>query len=239
MFILMEVISIQSIIKISKFAEWSSLALIIFAHFVNCFFFWVYFYTLIHTCVLGMSSAGIYVEIISVKLKKIANLLSPLFKMFKNRRKPKFLLTSKFEKFYFQFISTLVAFCRGNKMFGRLFLAYLLVQCPCSALMTMFSVHGHVQSDKQPYICALLLYQYFGIFGVHLFVSLITKQILNIGKTLMQMIAKNKRDNFLAGNVKTQIRCSNLAMLIWSTNYYAFTYGCFGNATINSFSKAS
>lgn len=203
---------------------------ILFCHIHNGIAFFVYFFNLMHTCSLGMSSAGIYVKIISIKLNQIfAHLKRINTKL--AYRKLKYL---QFEKVHYHMTTALVSFFYGDQMFGRLFLTFILVNAPISCILFSWIVHKQVEEDRKLYIYIVLAYQFIGSFGVHLFMSFITRNIHRIGKCLIQMVAR-RQGAFRKG--KTLIRLSHLSMALHTTTQYGFHYATFGLVTINNFVK--
>jgi len=125
-----------------------------------------------------MSSAGIYVQIILIKLKQAFSLLQQMnaslaLKMFKNR---------EFKKFSNHYTKTLVYFLYGNRMYSQVVLAYIVFQCPISALLINWLIYDQVAHEKRIFIIGLIMYELNGFIGVHLYLSLVSKKIHLFGK---------------------------------------------------------
>ena len=141
----------------------------------------------------------------------------------------------RFNQFHRHLVHTLVYLRHGNQMYGRLFLAYLVVNCPISAFAFTWIIHRAVEPDKVVFIAMIVGYQFNGIFGVHLFLSLITKHIHKPSFVMMSLMARSLWKT--RTQLRTMLKLDGAILVLHTQNRYGFNYGKFGLVTLAAFSK--
>ena len=119
-----------------------------------------------------------------------------------------------------------------NKMYGRAFLANLLVYCPINVVMSTWIMLGSIQFNV--FVVILIAYQFVFIFMAHLGLAYCTKHFHRPAKLLITlMVGSMPRVAHLRG----RLRLSNDIAAIHVHNRYGFTYGNFGLVSLATFMK--
>lgn len=119
-----------------------------------------------------------------------------------------------------------------NQTFGKIFLAFILVNCPINAYLVMVIMLGKASGFVAFVIITFGIQQVVGIFLIHLGVAYFTKQIHHSGKLLIHLIVENQHK---VGDFRTKFILGRAIHRIHTKRRYGITYGGFGLITLKTF----
>ena len=163
--------------------------------------------------------------IILIKLKQINLFLS---------QKQNNFLWSNFAKYQEYIREVMEYFDEYNKLYGWLFLVFILVNYPVSAYLIIYLIYGKVSMLTSAYIGYYSAIQLAGLFAIHYYLVRFSDQFHESGKILLNVMAKSQHK---IGHTRARMMCTNAIGEIHTQNRVGITYGRIGLVTIQSFVK--
>ena len=170
----------------------------------------------------------LYSQVIIIRFKQCANILSK--KNMKNNS-----AVEKTNFFCKWFVSTLKIFSKFNKCHGKVFLVYLLINCPVNVFLLLYFLMKDLSKLNQSFIVALFSAQLVGLFLVHYMLARINWIIHRAPRPIHTLVI-NRRVTYLK-DVKLKIAHANFWMSFQTNKHYGPTYGSFGHVTMNTLFK--
>ena len=130
---------------------------------------------------------------------------------------------------------TLTYFSQYNALYGKIFTAFCLVNCPFSAYMVVLIIFERMST----YLGLVFVYSYAALqlvclFAIHYFLIRFSKRFHQSGSVLLSWIAQNMNK---IGDHRSRIRCSLSIAAIHVNNRYGITYAKCGLVTLKTFAK--
>lgn len=119
-----------------------------------------------------------------------------------------------------------------NRIFGPLFIVYLLLNCPMAAYLLGLILYGRLGHQEALLVGVLVLSQMNGILFIHYASAALVKALAQPGRLLLGLAPKVR----IAG---CRLAVGQLVCQFTSQSPYGLTYGKYGLITMQSFLKVS
>lgn len=194
---------------------------------VNALLCYASLYSLIHIWLLSLSMAVISIAINLIKLRQLSLMLGP--RIFHFGR-------TYIRRFKIAFVQTLQSVLLSNRTYGVLLLIFLLTNCPMNVWMIMWLLFGQWSGMDVFFVVTLTAGQVFGMFGLHLLMTLYSSAIHWPGRLL---IRQSVQKQCMVGDLRARLCLAYCIEVVHTRNRYGFTYGKFGLVTLSTFAKVS
>lgn len=132
-----------------------------------------------------------------------------------------------------EFVRTLLFFASVNRMYGAMFLAFILVFCPVNCFFSVWIVSGSLDLHAELLMGFFCVHLYALLFAVHLMYARCIELIRRPCRPLMHIMAQKDKQIGLRTRLRLKLQIADLL----SRKRYGFTYGHFGLVTMTAFFK--
>jgi len=133
-----------------------------------------------------------------------------------------------------EFIKTLLEILDANRMFSKVLVVFLFVNCPLNCLLVILLQLGKIPSQKVTFVGPVALEGFVFIFGIHMAIASVNKRIHAPTK---QFIKLNLFNKFC--KLKYRIKLDNFIGAFHTKRKYGFQYYSVGIISMFTFVKVS
>ena len=194
---------------------WKTVVPSVALYLTSQFGFFLYFTNLANCLSVAYSCMSASLMIFYIKMKQITLLLAEI-------SRKRYITNRALRRYRRVFGGNLRFFFRINEMFGRLFLASLIVCCPISIVFTLWFVLGYIPLENNFFMCYYIFYQFVYIFVGHLALTICTKLIHRPDRHLLTLLLTSGTQQ---RSLRQQILLSHDYEALHTSVRYGFTYG--------------
>ena len=123
----------------------------------------------------------------------------------------------------------------GNDIFGRLLVAFLVVNIPISAYVIVLLSLGLAPTTRSAILLSAFPgHELFGCVVIHWFAAKVTARLHSSSKMFLNLMSNNAHR---VGNLRARIKLSLTIDRLHTKHRYGVTYGAFGLVSMASFGK--
>lgn len=143
-------------------------------------------------------------------------------------------ITYFLNRFRVQLTTTLLAILSANRLFAKVLLVFMLVNCPLNGLLVCSLIVGQIAPLKMIFVGPVALEGFVFIFGIHLLTASVNKKIHQPSKQFVRLSLHNKYCK-----LKLRLRLHHFIEAFHTRRKYGFTYHSVGLISMFTFVKAS
>lgn len=215
--------------QLPQIAKHNNLGQALLIHAVSAlgfdYFVMAYVYAIIFITTTGL----IQLMVLNIKLRQLYALI----------QRPKYFWVI-FDTFRRNLAQTLHYFAPFNRMYGRIFITFLVVNGPINGYLLVLIVTGRVSHHSAIFLALNTLLSAICLFVVHFYLVTFSRHFHRPASVLFnKSVVQRPRGGcwLQLERTRSRLRLSNLTCALYTKNQYGITYGKFGLVTLQTFSK--